>query len=67
MSGALGLYRLQQVDSQIDLIRERLTTIQETLQNDRTLQEAREKTGAAEGRLKSAERELKSSEGEYEK
>ena len=34
MSAALGLYRLQQVDSQIDQIQARLKVIQQTLEND---------------------------------
>ena len=40
MSAALGLYRLQQVDSQIDQIQARLKTIQQTLENDLVLRAA---------------------------
>ena len=34
MSAALGLYRLQQVDSQMDKVQARLNAIRETLEND---------------------------------
>lgn len=67
MSAALGLYRLQQVDSQIDQIRARLKTIQETLQNDSAIRTASENFAAAESRNKSAERDLKSTEADFEK
>ena len=48
MSAALGLYRLQQVDSQIDQIQARLKTIQQTLENDAELRAANEQFAAAE-------------------
>lgn len=67
MSAALGLYRLQQVDSQIDQIRARLKAIDETLQNDIELRTATGHFAAAEGKLASAERELKISDAEVEK
>lgn len=67
MSAALGLYRLQQVDSQVDQIRARLRWIQDTLQNDLELITATEHFAAAENKYKSAERELKLSEAEFEK
>ncbi len=67
MSAALGLYRLQQVDSQIDQIRARLKAIQETLQNDSAIRSASEKFAASENRNKSAERELKSAEADFER
>lgn len=67
MSAALRLYRLQQVDSQIDQIRARLKTIQETLQNDSAVRAATESFTSAEGRKKSTERDLKTSEAEFEK
>lgn len=44
MSAALGLYRLQQVDSQIDRVRSRLETIQKTLDNDAELKAARDRS-----------------------
>lgn len=67
MSAALGLYRLQQVDSQIDQIQARLRTIQQTLENDVELRSARERFGNAEAKHKDAERTLKESELEVEK
>jgi hypothetical protein len=67
MSAALGLYRLQQVDSQIDQIQARLKTIQQTLENDATLRAANEHFAVAEANHKDAERALKLSEAEFEK
>ncbi|NJC98052.1 MAG: hypothetical protein FIB03_17240 [Anaerolineae bacterium] len=67
MSAALGLYRLQQVDSQMDQIRARLKTIRETLENDRELSAASNAFSAAESKFKETERLLKQSEAEVEK
>jgi len=67
MSAALGLYRLQQVDSQIDQIQVRLKAIQQTLENDVVLRAATEGLAAAESRHKESERTLKLSEAEVEK
>ncbi|HEX5807834.1 MAG TPA: C4-type zinc ribbon domain-containing protein [Anaerolineales bacterium] len=67
MSAALGLYRLQQVDSQIDQIESRLKTIQQTLENDVELRSANDQLAAAETRYAQAERALKLSESEVEK
>jgi predicted nucleic acid-binding Zn-ribbon protein len=67
MSAALGLYRLQQVDSQIDQIQARLRTIQQTLENDAELRAANEGFAAAETKHKEAERTLKLMEAEVEK
>jgi predicted nucleic acid-binding Zn-ribbon protein len=67
MSAALGLYRLQQVDSQIDQIQARLKTIQQTLENDLELRAAKERLTAAESKYKAAEQSLKLSEAEGEK
>ena len=67
MSAALGLYRLQQVDSQLDHVRARLKTIQQTLENDEELRRSTEQCAAAENRYKEAERILKLSEQEVEK
>ena len=67
MSAALGLYRLQQVDSQIDQIQARLKTIQQTLENDLQLRAAKEGFAATESKHKDAERALKLSEAEVEK
>jgi len=67
MSAALGLFRLQQVDSQLDQIRSRLKAIQETHQNDLELRTATELFAAAESKSKDAARALKQSEDEFEK
>lgn len=67
MSAALGLYRLQQVDSQVDQIQARLKAIRETLENDLTLRAATEACAAAESKHKESERALKQSEDEVEK
>ena len=67
MSAALGLYRLQQVDSQMDLAHARLKAIQQTLDNDEALRFSTERYTAAELKLSEAERLLKQSELEVEK
>ena len=67
MSAALGLYRLQQVDSQIDQIQARLKSIQQTLENDETLRAANELFNAATSQYKDAQRALKLGEAETEK
>ena len=67
MSAALGLYRLQQVDSQIDQIQVRLKAIQQTVENDVVLRAANEHFATADGKHKDAERALKLSESEVEK
>jgi hypothetical protein len=67
MSAALGLYRLQQVDSQMDTIHERLKTIQATLQNDGELRAAMEAFAASQSKVQEAERALKASEAVVEK
>jgi len=67
MSAALGLYRLQQVDSQIDQIQARLRAIQQTLENDATLRTANEQLAVVDSKHKEAERALRLSEAEVEK
>lgn len=67
MSAALGLYRLQQVDSQMDQIRGRLKAIQETLQNDGELRAAMDAFSASENEFKAAECGFKSTEADVEK
>jgi len=67
MSAALGLYRLQQVDSQIDHAQSRLKAIRQTMENDTELRAASEQTAAAEKQLQEAERLLKQTELEVEK
>lgn len=67
MSAALSLYRLQQVDSQIDHAQSRLKLIRQTLENDEELRAANDQFASAENKLKDAERLLKQSELEVEK
>jgi predicted nucleic acid-binding Zn-ribbon protein len=67
MSAALGLYRLQQVDSQMDQAQLRLKAIRQTLENDVELRAAHERLAAAEGKFKNAERTLKQCEQDVEK
>jgi len=67
MSAALGLYRLQQVDTQIDQIQARQKTIQETLQNDVSLRAANQAFDSADGKHREASRLLKQAEAEVEK
>jgi uncharacterized protein len=67
MSAALGLFRLQQVDSQLDHAHARLKAIQQTLENDEELRGSIERCVAAEKQYKETERLLKLSEQEVEK
>ena len=67
MSAALGLYRLQQVDSQIDQIQARLKAIQEILENDLELKTTSGRFTASEQKYKDAERALKLAEAEVQK
>ena len=67
MSAALGLYRLQQVDSQIDQIQARLKTIRETLQNDGATRSASAAFDSAQTHSQTTGRGLKTAEAEFEK
>ncbi len=67
MSAALGLFRLQQVDSQMDQINARLTSIRETLQNDGAIRSASAALSAAESQSQTTGRGLKAAEAEFEK
>ena len=67
MSAALGLYRLQQVDSQIDGIRARQQMIRDTLQNDANLRAAIQASTSADNAYKDAARILNQAEAEVEK
>jgi predicted nucleic acid-binding Zn-ribbon protein len=67
MSAAMGLYRLQQVDSQIDGIQARQQAIRETLQNDLKLQAATQAFSAADSKYKETSRALKQTETDVEK
>ena len=62
MSAALGLYRLQQIDSQMDQARARLDAIRQTLENDVELRAASERVASAEAAAHEAERALRSAE-----
>ena len=48
MSASLGLYRLQQVDRQIDRARAQLDVIHKTLENDSELRDALSKVETAQ-------------------
>jgi len=67
MSAALGLYRLQQVDSQIDQLQARQKTIHETLLNDASLRAATQAFEVADSNHKETSRLLKLAEAEVEK
>jgi predicted nucleic acid-binding Zn-ribbon protein len=64
MSAALGLYRLQQIDTQIDQARLRLEGIRQTIENDMEFQEATELTSNAMGSHKAAEQDQRQVEME---
>lgn len=67
MSAALGLYRLQQVDSQIDQIHARQKWIRDTLQNDASLRAATQAFASAEGQHTASSQALKLAEAEVDK
>ncbi len=67
MSAALGLYRLQQVDSQMDHAQSRLKAIRQTLDNDDVLRATSNHVAAAEDKFKNAERLLNQCGLEVEK
>jgi predicted nucleic acid-binding Zn-ribbon protein len=67
MSAALGLYRLQQVDSQIDQIQARLKVIQQILENDAELRAATQQLAESEQKHKDAEQNLRESETDVER
>ena len=67
MSAALGLYRLQQVDSQIDQVQTRLKAIRQLLENDAELRAVTEQATTSEKQLNEANHLLKKSEDEVEK
>jgi len=66
MSASLGLFRLQQVDSQIDRARQQLDKIRKTLENDVELKKALALVEATQSDLHNAKHELKSIEAETE-
>jgi uncharacterized protein len=67
MSAALGLYRLQQVDSQMDQAQSRLKAIQQILENDAELRASKIQVATAEENFRNSERTLKQCEVEVEK
>jgi len=66
MSAALGLYRLQQIDSQMDQARARLEVIRQTLENDLELRAASERVTTAESAHREAERTQRGAETEVQ-
>jgi predicted nucleic acid-binding Zn-ribbon protein len=66
MSASLSLYRLQQIDSQIDQITGRLEDIQKTLENDDQLKLAVSNAASSEDKLHKAQIMLHRAESETE-
>lgn len=66
MSASLGLYRLQQVDRQIDRARSQLDTIRQTLENDVELREALKRVETTQAEHYRASQGLKSLEAEVQ-
>lgn len=66
MSAALGLYRLGQVDRQIDRVRTRLDAIQKTLDNDAEMRSSRESYEKANLEDLRAQHNLKNAEAEVD-
>lgn len=66
MSASLGLYRLQQVDRQIDRARAQLDTIRKTLENDTELQQALKRVTTAQTDNHHASHSLKNAEAEVD-
>jgi predicted nucleic acid-binding Zn-ribbon protein len=64
MSQTLSLYRLQQIDSQIDRAQIRLQCIQNTLEDDAELRLANELADSTKSVLQSADRALKQAEAD---
>ena len=67
MSAALGIYRLQVLDSRMDEIRGRLEEIRITLENDEDLRKAKDQVSKIETAHKLALEKLKRAEAEVEK
>jgi len=61
---AFKLFRLQQTDSQLDKLRERLAEIERLLNEDQVVNEAREALAGAQNAVETARRELQYSEEE---
>jgi hypothetical protein len=67
MSAALGLYRLQIVDSQMDEIRARLEKIRQILENDQEMQKAKKQVSETEATRQRSQHSLKQAEAEVDK
>lgn len=67
MSAALGLYRLQLVDSRMDEIRARLEEIRQTLEDDQEMRQAKKQVTETEAILKLARQSLTQTETEVGK
>ena len=66
MSSALGLHRLQQIDSRMDQARTRLESIRQALENDAELRAATERFDQANAAQLAAERALRNAEAEVQ-
>jgi hypothetical protein len=66
MSASLGLYRLQQVDRQIDRARSQLDMIRQTLENDAELRESLNQVETAQNDHRHARHDLTNTEAEVE-
>ncbi len=66
MSASLGLFRLQQVDRQIDRVRAQLDTIRRTLENDAELRKATERLETTQDRHQRAAHALQVAEAKTE-
>ena len=66
MSAALGLYRLQQIDSQMDQARSRLEAIRVTLENDLERRAVSERVAEDESAHREAERAQRQAEAEVQ-
>lgn len=64
MSASLGLFRLQQIDSQIDRVKARLNVIQKTLDNDKKVKDALTQFEQADSNNHLAMRQVKNAEAE---
>lgn len=67
MSAALGLYRLQLVDSRMDAIRTRLEEIRQILENDKEMRQAKKQVSETEAALQLSQHSLKQAEAEVKK
>jgi predicted nucleic acid-binding Zn-ribbon protein len=67
MSAALGLYRLQVVDSRMDEIRARLEEIRQILENDQEMRQAKNQVSETEATLKLSQHSLRQAEAEVDK